>query len=107
MNNSNQNRNPSPVDEVPVDEVPVDDLDRKLLDTFAGRVVRKDLVKRLKVGFNIPVYVLEYLLENFVPRRTETRSRPVRGRSKTPSPSASCARIRANLLKHVSRSRAR
>ncbi len=49
----------------PVDEVPVDDLDRKLLDAFAGRVVRKDLVKRLKVGFNIPVYVLEYLLGKF------------------------------------------
>jgi len=48
-----------------VDEVPVDDLDRKLLDAFAGRVVRKDLVKRLKVGFNIPVYVLEYLLGKF------------------------------------------
>jgi ATP-dependent Lon protease len=48
-----------------VDEVPVDDLDRKLLDVFAGRVVRKDLVKKLKVGFNVPVYVLEYLLGKF------------------------------------------
>jgi ATP-dependent Lon protease len=48
-----------------VDEVPADDLDRKLLDAYAGRVVRKDLVKRLKVGFNIPVYVLEYLLGKF------------------------------------------
>src|SRR5437879_4241168 len=49
----------------PVDEVPVDDLDWKLLNAFAGRVVRKDLVKKLKVGFNIPVYVLEYLLGKF------------------------------------------
>src|SRR5262245_46782801 len=48
-----------------VDEIPVDDLDRKLLDAFAGRVVRKDLVKRLKVGFNSPVYVLEYRLGKF------------------------------------------
>src|SRR3954447_13269027 len=48
-----------------LDEVPVDELDRKLLDVFAGRVVRKDLVKKLKVGFNIPVYVLEYLLGKF------------------------------------------
>jgi ATP-dependent Lon protease len=48
-----------------VDEIRVDELDRKLLDAFAGRVVRKDLVKKLKVGFNIPVYVLEYLLGKF------------------------------------------
>ena len=48
-----------------LDEVPIDDLDRKLLDVFAGRVVRKDLVKKLKVGFNVPVYVLEYLLGKF------------------------------------------
>jgi len=48
-----------------VEEVPADELDRKLLDAFAGRVVRKDLVKKVKVGFNIPVYVLEYLLGKF------------------------------------------
>jgi ATP-dependent Lon protease len=60
MNLSEQNRD-LPV----VDEVPIDDLDRKLLDVFAGRVVRKDLVKKLKVGFNVPVYVLEYLLGKF------------------------------------------
>ncbi|MBI5514932.1 MAG: protease Lon-related BREX system protein BrxL [Deltaproteobacteria bacterium] len=50
---------------LPLDEAPVDDLDRKLLGAFSGRVVRKDLVKRLKVGYNIPVYVLEYLLGKF------------------------------------------
>ena len=32
---------------------------------FPGRVVRKDLVQRLKVGFSIPVYVLEYLLGKY------------------------------------------
>lgn len=52
-------------DATSVDEVPIDDLDRKLLEVFAGRVVRKDLVKKIKVGFNIPVYVLEYLLGKF------------------------------------------
>ncbi|MGE0827267.1 MAG: protease Lon-related BREX system protein BrxL [Candidatus Binatia bacterium] len=45
--------------------VMVDDLDRKLATAFSGRIVRKDLVKRLKVGFNIPVYVLEYLLGKY------------------------------------------
>lgn len=43
----------------------VDALDDKLIDAFPGRVVRKDLVQRLKVGFSIPVYVLEYLLGKF------------------------------------------
>ena len=41
------------------------DLDRKVLDVFAGRVVRKDLVRRVKVGANVPVYVLEYLLGKY------------------------------------------
>ena len=43
----------------------VDDLDRKLSEQFPGRIVRKDLVQRLKVGFSIPVYVLEYLLGKY------------------------------------------
>lgn len=43
----------------------IDPLDRKLIDAFPGRVVRKDLVHKLKVGFNIPVYVLEYLLGKY------------------------------------------
>lgn len=38
------------------------DLDKKLNETFAGRVVRKDLTKLIKEGANVPVYVLEYLL---------------------------------------------
>jgi ATP-dependent Lon protease len=43
----------------------VDDLDQKLSEHFPGRVVRKDLVQRLKVGFSIPVYVVEYLLGKY------------------------------------------
>ena len=51
----------------------VDDLDKKLIDTFPGRVVRKDLVQRLKVGFSIPVYVLEYLLGKYCSTTDETQ----------------------------------
>ena len=40
----------------------MDRLDTKLNEVFAGRVVRKDLTKRIKEGANVPVYVLEYLL---------------------------------------------
>lgn len=38
------------------------DLDRKLNSCFPGKVVRKDLTKKIKEGANVPVYVLEYLL---------------------------------------------
>lgn len=34
----------------------------KLQNYFAGKIVRKDLTKRIKEGANVPVYVLEYLL---------------------------------------------
>ena len=39
-----------------------DFLDDKANRVFAGRVVRKDLVRRVKVGANVPAFVLEYLL---------------------------------------------
>lgn len=34
----------------------------KLKEYFDGRIVRKDLTKKIKEGANVPVYVLEYLL---------------------------------------------
>jgi ATP-dependent Lon protease len=41
------------------------DLDRKVTEIFAGKVVRKDLVRKVKVGANVPVFVLEYLLGKY------------------------------------------
>lgn len=41
------------------------DLDRKATTVFAGKVVRKDLVRKVKVGANVPVFVLEYLLGKY------------------------------------------
>lgn len=40
------------------------ELDNKLLDLFKGYVVRKDVVRSVKGGANVPVFVLEYLLAN-------------------------------------------
>lgn len=37
-------------------------LNEKLNQVFAGKIVRKDLTKKIKEGANVPVYVLEYLL---------------------------------------------
>jgi len=42
-----------------------DSLDLKATEVFAGKVVRKDLVRKIKVGANIPVFVLEYLLGKY------------------------------------------
>jgi ATP-dependent Lon protease len=42
-----------------------DALDLKATDVFAGKVVRKDLVRKIKVGANVPVFVLEYLLGKY------------------------------------------
>lgn len=42
-----------------------DALDQKLIDVFSGKVVRKDLVRKVKVGANVPVFVLEYLLGKY------------------------------------------
>ncbi len=44
---------------------PMDGLDRLANDAYAGRVVRKDLVRQVKVGANVPVYVLEFLLGKY------------------------------------------
>ena len=44
--------------------VALNDLDKKLLQHFRGYVVKKDLVRSVKVGANVPVFVLEYLIAN-------------------------------------------
>jgi ATP-dependent Lon protease len=58
-----------------------DELDRKANEVFPGKVVRKDLVRRVKVGANVPVYVLEYLLGKYCasddPEAVETGLRVV------------------------------
>jgi ATP-dependent Lon protease len=41
------------------------ELDRRVTDVFAGKVVRKDLVRKVKVGSNVPIFVLEYLLGKY------------------------------------------
>jgi ATP-dependent Lon protease len=40
-------------------------LSAKLNEVFAGRVVRKDLVQRVKKGTNVPTFVLEFLLARY------------------------------------------
>ncbi|MCD6317877.1 protease Lon-related BREX system protein BrxL [Candidatus Aerophobetes bacterium] len=43
----------------------LDSLDQKILALFPGKVVRKDLLGPLKGEFNVPAYVLEYLLGKY------------------------------------------
>src|SRR5215831_5324267 len=42
-----------------------DALDDKVNRVFAGKVVRKDLVRKVKVGANVRVFVLEFLLGKY------------------------------------------
>ena len=37
----------------------------KMLQNFDGKIVRKDLTKKIKEGANVPVYVLEFLLGQY------------------------------------------
>jgi len=43
----------------------MDKLDKKLISVFEGRVVRKDLLHRIKKGTNVPTFVLEFLLARY------------------------------------------
>lgn len=43
----------------------MDALDTKLNATFDGKVLRKDLLHRIKKGTNVPTFVLEFLLSKF------------------------------------------
>ena len=40
-------------------------LKNKLRENFDGKIVRKDLTKKIKEGANVPVYVLEFLLGQY------------------------------------------
>ena len=42
-----------------------DALDQKLNEVFEGKVVRKDLLHRIKKGTNVPTFVLEFLLARY------------------------------------------
>ena len=49
-----------------------EELRRKLRSNFDGRIVRKDLTKKIKEGANVPVYVLEFLLGQYCSSDDET-----------------------------------
>ena len=49
-----------------------DALDDRVNRAFSGKVVRKDLVRKVKVGANIPAFVLEYLLGKYCASSDET-----------------------------------
>ena len=42
-----------------------DALDTKLIQIFSGKVVRKDLLHRIKKGTNVPTFVLEFVLARY------------------------------------------
>lgn len=42
-----------------------EEIKNKLRESFDGKIVRKDLTKKIKEGANVPVYVLEFLLGQY------------------------------------------
>ena len=53
------------MDDTEVKESGREEIRRKLRDHFDGKIVRKDLTKKIKEGANVPVYVLEFLLGQY------------------------------------------
>lgn len=41
------------------------EIKQKLRENFDGKIVAKDLTKKIKEGANVPVYVLEFLLGQY------------------------------------------
>lgn len=48
-----------------MDQFEQDELDQQLTSLFDGKVVRKDLLHRIKKGTNVPTFVLEFLLARY------------------------------------------
>jgi ATP-dependent Lon protease len=59
---------------------------------FAGKVVRKDLVRKVKVGANVPVFVLEFLLGKYCASSDEMAIQMGCRSSTTRSPTTTSAR---------------
>lgn len=53
------------MDAVDVNENTREIIKNKLREYFDGKIVRKDLTKKIKEGANVPVYVLEFLLGQY------------------------------------------
>ena len=49
-----------------------EEIKAKLRSQFDGKIVRKDLTKKIKEGANVPVYVLEFLLGQYCSSDDET-----------------------------------
>jgi len=51
--------------DIEVNESRREEIRKKLREHFDGKIVRKDLTKKIKEGANVPVYVLEFLLGQY------------------------------------------
>ena len=67
MEEYREEMNPEMLEEqgAPLSEDPNAIIYRKLRTYFDGKIVRKDLTKKIKEGANVPVYVLEFLLGQY------------------------------------------
>ena len=86
-------------------EYVMDALDSKLNEAFDGKVVRKDLLHRIKKGTNLPTFVLESCSRAIAPATTRRRSRRAWRRFSRPYKRTMSAPTRPTPPSHAWRSR--
>ena len=69
----------------------MDALDHKIVESFPGKIVRKDLTAMLKRGANVPTFVLEYLLGMYC-ATTRLRSPQASRKYEKSLPKTTCGR---------------
>ena len=58
------------------EEVTLDALDEKSNAAFPGLVVRKDLLRRLRSSYSVPIFVIEFLLGKYCADRSNAELGP-------------------------------
>jgi len=48
-----------------VNQSVLDDIDQKAAEAFLGLVVRKDLLRRVRSAYSVPMFVIEFLLGKY------------------------------------------
>ena len=78
-----------------------EEIKNKLRQNFDGKIVRKDLTKKIKEGANVPVYVLEFLLGQYCSSDDESILPMITVLSVTIWQSSSESFARSNMEMHL------
>lgn len=73
---------------------------QKLREHFDGKIVRKDLTKKIKEGANVPTYVLEFLLGQYCSSDDDAIMNPECSRSNAFWLITSCVQMKTRRFCH-------